>query len=168
MATVPSSSGRSMHAAVEDVQGTISNDVLSVRIMEMNDQLDGTLESMVDAEVHNDGKPPDKSPKVSHSKCFDHDGETIANDAITDSQHAAPGTTLMSVTSSKRDRIEVYWPHDDQYYPCTESDINDAGRHIINYDDDDIATLNSTNEFCRLCKNLSANSIYDYMLSFDA
>lgn len=94
--------------------------------MEANGQLYGLQDSMVDAKVYDDAEQPDVNPEVPHSICFDHDGEPIAKDAINDSQGLAPDTTLMSVAFSKSDRVDVYWPRVNRYYPGTVSEIHAA------------------------------------------
>lgn len=56
------------------------------------------------------------------------------------------------------DHIEVFWPHDDQYYRGVVSATTSAGEHIINYDDGDVETLTLANETWRPCDSLTANA----------
>lgn len=57
------------------------------------------------------------------------------------------------------DRIEVYWPTDNQFYPGTVNSASD-GKHTVNYDDCDIENLTMTNDTGQYASSAVVRPLY--------
>lgn len=123
--SVLGSSGRPISAAAEDVRIAIVDDELAVCISETNDQLDRILGEAIKY-------LPEANVNVSsevnvYAPDFDHNGGTIADPFI-----AVPNFG---------DRLNVFWPLDDQYYFGVVSSVTGDGQRVIQYEGGDSKTL---------------------------
>lgn len=143
--TVPGRSGKTVTAAIEDARAC-SEHSLANSIQDSIDQLEFNL---------CDSVLSDNSNKETHGesemkKCSEPPGDfSGANN------QPKPGTG---------DRISVYWPLDDQYYSGTVNSIDPNGSHVIHYDDDEIETLNLSNESWKF---VSTNSVVASTTAFN-
>ena len=137
--TVPGSTGRPSSFAVEDVRLAVIDDDFAKHISETNDQLSDILEDALEAAVQAENSDNiTNEVSTEYVPDFDHDGEPVSSPSV-------------------GDRVEVYWPVDDMYYPGVVGEITTDGNHVVNYDDGDSETLELTNEQWRHANALSAN-----------
>ena len=58
-------------------------------------------------------------------------------------------TTVLSLLHQLGERVEVFWPDDNTYYPGVVTEVTHGGQHVVLYDDSDVETLNFSNEVWR-------------------
>ena len=80
----------------------------------------------------------------------DTSNEPGENVGITETEELCPTLQLQV-----GDKVEVYWPLDDQYYPGSVSDYSEAtGKHRIAYDGGQVENLKMEEEnWCVMSKN---------------
>ena len=111
--TVPGQNGRTIKSAVEDVRFAITNNELALNYQEASDIMDTALDESIDS------LNKDTLEKI--DDCV----------SITETNELVPTHELRV-----GDKIEVYWPLDDQYYPGSVVEYSEAtGKHLISYDD---------------------------------
>lgn len=139
--SVPGLSVRTISVAVEDVLLTIVDDELPGHISATNNQLetsiDDAVETLPEANVNVLSEINVSAPD------FNHDGETITG----------PSVSLQKLV----DRLEVFWPLNDQYYSGVVSSFTEDGQHFIGYGDGDLETLDISNEKWRSTESVHAN-----------
>ncbi len=128
--SVAGQNGRKINAAVEDVPFAVVDDELATKYQEAIDTLDICIEYSLD-------DIPDEP--------YD-----IVSIDLSETDYHEIGETL---TLNVGDKIEVYWPDDDKYYPGTVlSYCEQSGKHSIHYHDGDKETLDIGNELWRALK----------------
>ena len=62
-------------------------------------------------------------------------------------------------TSIQGDRVEIYWPLDDRFYPGCVEDVLANGDHVIMYDDNDQETAKLCDETWHFGQTLNPQSM---------
>lgn len=125
--TLPSSRGKTMNAAIEDLRPDVPADRFASLVRESNDELDDVMQDIVhtlpDA-VKNPCQSSSNSPTFIATQFEpDYSCEEVT-EPIED--HSFPQLPHPSVG----DLLEVYWPEEDKYYAGKVSTIDD-GSHLI-------------------------------------
>ena len=141
--TVPGSSGRTITAAFEDVRAAMNTDSFATIVQESIDTLEREISDALD-QIATDSSADECVSSRDHDEvAAQTDGEVAAQmDSIDDTADNTP------VSPSIGDRIDVFWPLDNAFYPGVVTDI-DNGHHQIQYDDGDKETLEISNETWR-------------------
>lgn len=104
MVTVPGSQGKEMAIALEVVRPSIQPDTSTATVQEAINMLDDTITDLIDDfESSQQGVPVQNDPHI-----------PLKPDLI------ESGTTGEPVYAENGDRIKVYWPLDDSFYPGVE------------------------------------------------
>lgn len=129
--TLPGTSGKKIKAAVEDVRSAIQENTLAQKIQEAIDNVDISLDRALD---------------------------DMNDTSIADGKHDIPDTSeiteevgpFISPLPSIGDKLEIYWPLENQYYPGHVASIDGETQMFnINYDDGDQETVNLSDEVWR-------------------
>lgn len=146
---VPGKTSKTISVAVEDVGITPIEDEFAHHICETKDQLTKSIDELISMPVEinsNDSSISENSNSIekSTSENFDDSDGFDQNDEPI-------------LAPSVGDRIEVFWPIDDQLYPCTVGSITDDRLHVINYDYGDNETLSFKDENWRSEDTITVN-----------
>lgn len=76
---------------------------------------------------------------------YSSDKNTLQSASPTDMYHAETKSSQTSLKPNTRDKVEVYWPLDNEYYPGIITEEQDKNQTVVN-DDGGIETLNFCNE----------------------
>lgn len=138
--TVPDSNGKNITAAVEDTRHAIVDDDLAASVVESIDLISDSIDDFVSC-------LDDKNSQL------DEVGESTNDGKVPDDEHAADDRFVLP---SVGNRLEVFWPIDQSFYPGTVSAV-DADGHHISYDDGDEEVLKLNDEVWRVlpAKNAS-------------
>ena len=134
---VPGRAGKQICAAFEDVRAARSENELAMSIQESIDQLDFNLVdilSPIEIGEHDE---------IHHSENHHIESENSESEPPGDFTCAnSKNTHNSSVSDSPNDdlpatgdRISVYWPLENQYFPGTVNSIESNGFRVIQYDD---------------------------------
>lgn len=130
---VPGRGGQRMSAAFEDLRLVPCEDPLSTIVQSAIDELDSYIDELVNVSSSTD------TPSSSQEKNLQ-DGSDVD---VCDFSGEKP------MRPSEGDRVEIFWPLDDTYYPGKVTSIEDDGRCTIEYDDEVRETLNMVDEVWR-------------------
>lgn len=120
---IPGNSGRPISAAVENIRISPSQDDFATHISETNDQVTNIINDLSEIlennyaakksfiEKHEEALNEHQKLVASEDPDFDHDGEPIIQSFI-------------------NDRIDLYWPMDDQFYTGTVEYIYYNAQHV--------------------------------------
>lgn len=139
---VPGLHGSQMAIAVEYIRPSLQPDTFVASLQEANDLLDETIGDAVN-DIDN------------VSSFLDHDNE---HDQPLNVDLTASVTTDEPVFAKTGDRIEVYWPLDDMFYPGVVDYVQDT-RAAIKYDDGDEGSLDLRHEPWRFASSPVAEAL---------
>ena len=126
--TVPGQNRKKITVAVEDIRFATTENELALKYQKANDIMDTALNESIDSITMDAGNPTDDSV------------------SSTEPDELGPTRELKI-----GDKIEVYWPLDDQYYPGSVSEYAEAtGKHRIAYDDGQVENLKMDEENWRI------------------
>lgn len=151
---VPGRAGRRMSAAFKDVRAVPADNPLSTLVQYAIDELDALIDKIVD--VHESSH--DKSPK--HDRSLN-DSTEVDRDVCYFSGEPA-------MRPNMGERVEAYWPLDDVYYASEKTAINEEGRCVILYDDNEQETFNMSNESWRHEKSSLNASAFEIVKTLDS
>lgn len=140
--SVPGLSGHSLSIALEDVRHSIVDDEFAEHVRQSNDQLQSAIDEAIDFPMSN-------SDELDQG-CLPNLNETTFSPDFDQSADIMSSPVL-------GDRLEVFWPLDDSYYPGTVTEITDDGCHVVDYDDGNSEKLNLSVENWRSSSILSAS-----------
>lgn len=140
---VPGRGRKRVIAAVEDARAVPDEDPLVTVVQLVIDELGSYIDDVLKVISPNDDKNDGSYSPPTSNRESDCD--------FSPAQPTRPNTG---------DRVEVFWPDDNQYYSDSESDVQDDGKCLITYDDDDTETLNMDHETWRFEQSsLQASSL---------
>lgn len=168
---VPGRAGKEVKAAFEDVRIAPQLDDLEELIQAAVDVVDETLDDflLAEGEKGSDGDDGDEHEVVDEeNNATDHeepsaDGEDETVD-IDDPVVSGDDDDDISDFSSPQhtpsigDRIEVYWPLDDKFYPGEVRKITRGGKYTVVYDDNEKEKIDIDKERWRFAAPLTAAS----------
>lgn len=174
--TVPGSHGRHFQTAFEDVCSAIAEDCFAQTIREANGVLDRHIyyeinDAIVDSDADDqivsdatdttcngtDHTTADNLPAANcfdPSICSDDQPDTFASAAQVHNASAEP-----ELKPSTCDKIEVYWPPDNEYYPGVTAEEQNGDQTIV-YDDGSIKTLDFSSQTWCFASSATLLSIY--------
>lgn len=112
--TVPTSSGRAMKAAAEDIRLAVNEESFTSLVCEGKDRLDSSIEELFDAFQVDDTK---NMSDINQDSIFNKDDKREASSNFAENDN----TVLLPVGDS----IEVLCPIDNQYYNGTVAEISE-------------------------------------------
>lgn len=137
--SVPGANGKTVRAAIEDVRPALRNDALAqqiqVSIDEIQDELASLVETNTETQDNDSHRSYDRSTEMIRQN-EDEDSFSI-NDEPYFTASNDPGVG---------DKIEVFWPLEDAYFPGVIASIDENGLSNVLYDDGDEETLDLTKE----------------------
>lgn len=146
--TVPSSNGRTMKAAVEDVRLAVSEESFASLVREGNDRLDNSIEEMLDEIQINCVQERSNSEENSSSEInndiYEYSDSMINFESHSNKECQHPSNFAESdspIFPAVGDSIKVFWPLDNQYYNGTVANISDNNVFTISYDDGEVEEL---------------------------
>lgn len=184
MLSVRGAAGHSMTMAFEDARSPKRSTEITDMIQLACDQMDDEIEDILsfwpsdDANVLENDNNVDNSDAISSDDDKKSEDPLLVNESIMGDKNEDPVSTPSSPSAqigrtrqttaltrvllncidanTTGERVEVFWPAGNAYYPVVASEITTNGKHVIKYDNDDVETLTMSTEIWRYQSGPSA------------
>ena len=142
--TVPGKASKELTIALENLRPALPEDIFAHAVQTGIDELDELLADIQAESTEVNVEPQDEEFNVI-TQC--------ASDYGADFSTESPYMEL-----SVGDRVSVFWPDDNEYYPGVVQSANEDGLLNVHYDDGNSECLDMTKETWKLLRAASANT----------